>query len=191
MAFYSQTEVKGELEQMFGRWIRLVRHYFGHLKWKLFICFVFISVIPAIITGYFLYDRSYEAIEEKISVYSQQIMVQSAGRLDTLLTGIEDISLQMVSSTDIQALIKQIAYTKDSESEALGITALKQRLLQPFPSWMYSIKHGATTIWERWDGWMNGAAGESIAAAGHDAGHKEDGCSLFQLGSGRYLFESK
>ncbi|HZG55995.1 glycoside hydrolase family 78 protein [Paenibacillus sp.] len=22
-----------------------------------------------------------------------------------------------------------------------------------FPSWMYSIKHGATTIWERWDGW--------------------------------------
>jgi alpha-L-rhamnosidase len=22
-----------------------------------------------------------------------------------------------------------------------------------FPSWGYSIKHGATTIWERWDGW--------------------------------------
>lgn len=115
---------------MFGRWIRLIRHYFGHLKWKLFICFLFISVIPTIITGYFLYDRSYEAIEAKISVYSQQIMVQSAGRLDTLLTGIEDISLQMVSSTDIQALIKQIAYMKDAESEALGITALKQRLVQ-------------------------------------------------------------
>lgn len=24
---------------------------------------------------------------------------------------------------------------------------------EQFPSWMYSIKHGATTIWERWDGW--------------------------------------
>ncbi|UJF35571.1 glycoside hydrolase family 78 protein [Paenibacillus hexagrammi] len=24
---------------------------------------------------------------------------------------------------------------------------------EEFPSWMYSIKHGATTIWERWDGW--------------------------------------
>ncbi|MDQ8737961.1 glycoside hydrolase family 78 protein [Paenibacillus sp. LHD-38] len=24
---------------------------------------------------------------------------------------------------------------------------------EAFPSWMYSIKHGATTIWERWDGW--------------------------------------
>ncbi|WP_100408242.1 glycoside hydrolase family 78 protein [Bacillus solitudinis] len=22
-----------------------------------------------------------------------------------------------------------------------------------FPSWLYSVKHGATTIWERWDGW--------------------------------------
>jgi alpha-L-rhamnosidase len=22
-----------------------------------------------------------------------------------------------------------------------------------FPSWGYSIRHGATTIWERWDGW--------------------------------------
>jgi alpha-L-rhamnosidase len=24
---------------------------------------------------------------------------------------------------------------------------------EAFPPWMYSIKHGATTIWERWDGW--------------------------------------
>jgi len=24
---------------------------------------------------------------------------------------------------------------------------------EEFPSWLYSIKHGATTIWERWDGW--------------------------------------
>ena len=22
-----------------------------------------------------------------------------------------------------------------------------------YPSWLYSIRHGATTIWERWDGW--------------------------------------
>jgi alpha-L-rhamnosidase len=29
------------------------------------------------------------------------------------------------------------------------------RLLQQdtFPSWLFSVKHGATTIWERWDGW--------------------------------------
>ena len=27
-----------------------------------------------------------------------------------------------------------------------------------YPSWQYSIGHGATTIWERWDGWTEAAA---------------------------------
>jgi len=37
----------------------------------------------------------------------------------------------------------------------LGRTDLAYRLLlnDTFPSWGYSIKQGATTIWERWDGW--------------------------------------
>jgi alpha-L-rhamnosidase len=31
--------------------------------------------------------------------------------------------------------------------------AYRLLLSETFPSWGYSIKHGATTIWERWDGW--------------------------------------
>lgn len=36
-----------------------------------------------------------------------------------------------------------------------GYTDVAYRLLNndTFPSWGYTIKHGATTIWERWDGW--------------------------------------
>ncbi|MBN2182837.1 MAG: hypothetical protein JW715_13075, partial [Sedimentisphaerales bacterium] len=36
-----------------------------------------------------------------------------------------------------------------------GNLAIAYRLLlnDTFPSWGYSIKNGATTIWERWDGW--------------------------------------
>jgi alpha-L-rhamnosidase len=36
-----------------------------------------------------------------------------------------------------------------------GHTDLAYALLHDdrYPSWGYSIKHGATTIWERWDGW--------------------------------------
>jgi alpha-L-rhamnosidase len=36
-----------------------------------------------------------------------------------------------------------------------GRADLAYALLQQeeFPSWGYSIRHGATTIWERWDGW--------------------------------------
>ena len=36
-----------------------------------------------------------------------------------------------------------------------GYTDVAYRLLDnvTYPSWGYTIKHGATTIWERWDGW--------------------------------------
>ena len=37
----------------------------------------------------------------------------------------------------------------------MGYNEIAYHLLlnDTFPSWGYSIKHGATTIWERWDGW--------------------------------------
>ncbi|WP_426445674.1 family 78 glycoside hydrolase catalytic domain [Paenibacillus sp. S-38] len=32
-------------------------------------------------------------------------------------------------------------------------TAFALLTQEAFPSWLYSVKHGATTIWERWDAW--------------------------------------
>jgi alpha-L-rhamnosidase len=32
-------------------------------------------------------------------------------------------------------------------------TAYRLFLQDTFPSWLFSVKQGATTIWERWDGW--------------------------------------
>jgi alpha-L-rhamnosidase len=39
-----------------------------------------------------------------------------------------------------------------------GRTDIAYRLLESirFPSWLYPIKNGATTIWERWDAWVPG-----------------------------------
>jgi alpha-L-rhamnosidase len=39
--------------------------------------------------------------------------------------------------------------------EAVGRLDLAYRLLEQeeFPSWLFPVKNGATTIWERWDGW--------------------------------------
>jgi alpha-L-rhamnosidase len=34
---------------------------------------------------------------------------------------------------------------------------------QEYPSWGYSIRHGATTVWERWDGWTEHAGFQSAA----------------------------
>jgi alpha-L-rhamnosidase len=38
---------------------------------------------------------------------------------------------------------------------AIGRNDVAYRLLQneTFPSWGFTIRHGATSIWERWDGW--------------------------------------
>jgi len=36
-------------------------------------------------------------------------------------------------------------------------------LQEEYPSWGYSIRHGATTIWERWDGWTDHAGFQSPA----------------------------
>ena len=49
-----------------------------------------------------------------------------------------------------------------------------------FPSWLFSVKHGATTIWERWDGWTP------------DKGFQDPGMNSFNhysLGScGQWMF---
>lgn len=36
-------------------------------------------------------------------------------------------------------------------------------LQEEYPSWGYSIRHGATTIWERWDGWTEEHGFQSIS----------------------------
>ena len=40
---------------------------------------------------------------------------------------------------------------------ANGYSDVAYRLLEQrsFPSWQYTIDRGATTIWERWDGWAD------------------------------------
>lgn len=39
--------------------------------------------------------------------------------------------------------------------DGAGRADVAERLLMQneFPSWLFSVKHGATTVWERWDGW--------------------------------------
>lgn len=59
-------------------------------------------------------------------------------------------------------------------------TAYKLLFQDTFPSWLFSVKHGATTIWERWDGWTP------------DKGFQDPGMNSFNhysLGScGEWLF---
>ncbi len=59
-------------------------------------------------------------------------------------------------------------------------TAYRLLMQDTFPSWLFPVKHGATTIWERWDGWTP------------EKGFQDPGMNSFNhysLGScGEYLF---
>jgi hypothetical protein len=61
-------------------------------------------------------------------------------------------------------------------------TAYSLLLQDTFPSWLFSVKHGATTIWERWDGWTP------------EKGFQDPGMNSFNhysLGScGEWLFDA-
>jgi len=66
-----------------------------------------------------------------------------------------------------------------------GRSDVAYRLLMQdtFPSWLFSVKHGATTIWERWNGWTP-EVGVHPDASMNSFNH-------YSLGScGQWLFES-
>ncbi len=56
-------------------------------------------------------------------------------------------------STGIQSTNRMMLELADTGHEDLAYTLL---LRQDFPSWGYMIEQGATTIWERWDGYVEG-----------------------------------
>jgi alpha-L-rhamnosidase len=59
----------------------------------------------------------------------------------------ERISTGFVSTVPMmQQLVRQ-----GMVHEAFGLLTSRR-----FPSWLYSVDQGATTIWERWDGWVAG-----------------------------------
>lgn len=51
-----------------------------------------------------------------------------------------------------------------NELTDFGHTDLAYKLLESdrFPSWLYSIRQGATTIWERWDGYVKGRGFQNV-----------------------------
>ena len=62
-----------------------------------------------------------------------------------------------------------------------GDLAYRLALSESFPSWGYSVRQGATTIWERWDGWTPERGFQSP---------KMNSFNHFALGSiGEWLFE--
>ena len=102
-----------------------------------------------------------DALRPKAAEYLEQDIQAKGGHLSTGFVG--------------------VSYLLPVLTQAGKADAAYGLLLQDtFPSWLFSVKHGATTIWERWDGWTpeKGFQDPSMNSFNH-----------YSLGScGEYLF---
>jgi ABC-type phosphate transport system permease subunit len=76
------------------------------LKNQLILYFILLVTIPSFVIGLFSYIVSSNAIEEKISSYSRQIVRQTANQISMLLNDIENISLQIVTMDEISEIAR-------------------------------------------------------------------------------------
>ncbi|MCC6426107.1 MAG: glycoside hydrolase family 78 protein [Phycisphaerales bacterium] len=75
--------------------------------------------------------------EEKREAAAKHLLADIAAKGDHLSTGFVGVGHLLPTLT--RAGFTDIAY--------------KLLMQDTFPGWLYSVKNGATTIWERWDGW--------------------------------------
>ncbi len=75
-----------------------------------------------------------EAIRAKAAQYLEDDIKAKGNHLSTGFVGV--------------SYLLPVLAQADKASTAYGLL-----LQDTFPSWLFSVKHGATTIWERWDGW--------------------------------------
>ncbi|MCX6875466.1 MAG: family 78 glycoside hydrolase catalytic domain [Verrucomicrobia bacterium] len=109
----------------------------------------------------------FDLLSDAMRTKAVQYLVQDiAAKQDHLSTGFVGVSYLLPVLT---------------QAGELG-TVFKLFLQDTFPSWLFSVKHGATTIWERWDGWTP------------DKGFQDPGMNSFNhysLGScGEWMFSS-
>ncbi len=118
--------------------------------------------------------QAYQTLFEQIKAAFQQAYVTADGRIkgDTqtayamaLYFDLLPTELQAAAASHLIEKIQQRDWHLSTgflgvnlllpTLEKIGRLDAAWRLLtnDTYPSWGYSIKHGATTIWERWDGW--------------------------------------
>ncbi|MBN1853308.1 MAG: family 78 glycoside hydrolase catalytic domain [Pirellulales bacterium] len=118
--------------------------------------------------------QKYQALGERIQAAFQKAYVQADGRIhgDTQTAYVLAIAFHLVDGAARDAAAQRLVEliegrdwhlstgfigTKDLMLvlSQIGRDDVAYRLLhnKTFPSWGFSIQHGATSIWERWDGW--------------------------------------
>lgn len=144
-------------------------------------------------------EEKYRKLNNRIKEAFAEEYITSEGKLKTSLQGIYILALKfhMVPETHKQAFVKELVrlihenddrlhtgflsvpyildVLCDNGEEELATTILYQ---DKCPSWLYEVKHGATTMWEAWD-----AINEDGEVGGCSFNHYAFGCV------GNYLYQ--
>jgi alpha-L-rhamnosidase len=118
--------------------------------------------------------REYRVLNERIKASFEEAYVSPDGRIegDTQTCYLLALHMELLPEELRSAAADHLVRTIEREDWHLstgfvgvgylcpvlteaGYTDVAYRLLgnETYPSWGYTIKNGATTIWERWDGW--------------------------------------
>lgn len=75
------------------------------VKTLLIISFLLIGIIPVTIVGYFAYQESRDAIEQKVGFYSQEIVNQVVDKINNKLEELEKSSMLIISDQELNTLL--------------------------------------------------------------------------------------
>lgn len=117
---------------MISRWIRLIK-----IQNRLVASFAIFSLVPLLITGYFAYDRSSEAIRQKISVSTIQVMNQVSENIQNELNKLENDSVDIAFSDLVQDSLN--SYPVMNEWEKFDAELRMQKMLAKKFSSFHSV----------------------------------------------------
>lgn len=92
------------------------QNFFGSVRVKLLSIFMAAIILPLGLLGYFTYQKSFEVLEEKLGVTTQQTVDEVNKYLDEYLTGIESLITLLADNSSIKNLIIDKNYVQDITS---------------------------------------------------------------------------
>ena len=101
--------------------------YSQSLKTRLFTFFILLATLPTLTIGLFSYAVANDAIQDKASNFTHQVVYQTANNLEQLLRGVDDVSLQLVAMDEISQLWGMLR-NADDDADMEEAARLRARL---------------------------------------------------------------
>ncbi len=83
----------------------MLRRLNGHLKWKLFYRITFVSIIPIVVFGFFLYRYLQDQTNDKYNDYTQRLVQQITSNLDSNMQELDKIITPVYYSDELTDLL--------------------------------------------------------------------------------------